>query len=180
MQPAEDRPAAPPPSGTSLAAQAAADMMQLPLRQARAVGAAVADPGRTMRQAAGGARAFARFAPAAWPAVRSSLSGNIGQQRRYTWTRVSLEDVKTIKREFGGTVNDVVLAAISSGFRALLLDRGEEPMPHEVPSLVPVSVRAPGEESGSGTRFLRWWQIFPSTSPTRWNDSPRSGRGSSR
>jgi WS/DGAT/MGAT family acyltransferase len=84
--------------------------------------------------------------------VRSSLSGNIGQQRRYAWTRASLEDIKTIKREFGGTVNDVVLAAISSGFRALLLSRGEEPQPHEVPSLVPVSVRVPGDERGFGNQ----------------------------
>ena len=152
VQPPEDPPAAQPPSAISLAAQAAADMMQLPLRQARALSAAVADPGRTIRQAVGGARAVARFAPSLWPAVRSSLSGNIGQQRRYAWTRASLEDVKTIKREFGGTVNDVVLAAISSGFRALLLDRGEEPEPHEVPSLVPVSVRAPGDESGFGNQ----------------------------
>ena len=45
-------------------------------------------------------------------------------------------------------MNDVFLAAISGGFRALLLARGEEPGPHEVRSLVPVSVRAPGEESG--------------------------------
>jgi len=49
-------------------------------------------------------------------------------------------------------VNDVVLAAISSGFRALLLDRGEQPEPHEVPSLVPVSVRAPGEEGSLGNQ----------------------------
>jgi len=75
------------------------------------------------------------------------LSGPIGQQRRYLWARASLDDVKTIKRELGGTVNDVVLAAISGGFRALLLAPGEEPEAHKVPSLVPVSVRAPGEES---------------------------------
>ncbi len=44
-------------------------------------------------------------------------------------------------------MNDVVLAAISSGFRSLLLSRGEQPEPHMVPSLVPVSLRAPGEEN---------------------------------
>src|SRR5208282_4734808 len=71
----------------------------------------------------------------------------IGRQRRYAWARASLQDVKTIKTELGGTVNDVVLAAISSGFRSLLLARGETPEPHMIPSLVPVSVRAPGEEN---------------------------------
>ena len=60
---------------------------------------------------------------------------------------MSLDDVKTIKQALGGTVNDVVLTAISGGFRALLLARGEQPGPHMVRSLVPVSVRAPGAES---------------------------------
>jgi diacylglycerol O-acyltransferase len=88
-----------------------------------------------------------RLVPSARPAARSSLSGPIGGQRRYAWARASLEDIKTIRRAFGGTVNDVVLAAISSGFRALLIAPGEQPEPHEVPSLVPVSMRASGQES---------------------------------
>ncbi|HTR90673.1 MAG TPA: wax ester/triacylglycerol synthase family O-acyltransferase [Trebonia sp.] len=157
-QPSDKPPAGPPPappappSSISLAALAAADLALLPLRQARALGAAVADPRGTIRGAAGLAQAVARFSPSLRSASPSSLSGDIGRRRRYAWTRASLEDIKTIKREFGGTVNDVVLAAISSGFRALLLDRGEEPTPHEVPSLVPVSIRPPGQQSGFGNR----------------------------
>src|SRR5262252_1184420 len=136
----------------SLIAAAAADMALLSIRDVRALSGAVTNPGQAIRQAAGVAQAVIRFSPSLWPAVGSSLSGNIGQQRRYTWTRASLQDVKTIKRVFGGTVNDVVLAAISSGFRALLLDRGEQPEPHEVPSLVPVSVRARGDEGSLGNQ----------------------------
>ena len=60
--------------------------------------------------------------------------------------------MKLIKRELGGTVNNVVLAAISGGFRALLLARGEQPGAHMVRSLVPVSVRAPGEENVYGNQ----------------------------
>ena len=58
-----------------------------------------------------------------------------------------LDDIRMIKRHLGGTVNDAVLAAISAGFRTLLLNRHEVPVAHQVPSLVPVSLRAPGEES---------------------------------
>jgi len=134
------------PSSLQMAAQAAVDMVVLPVRETLAVGRATTDPGSALRQAAGAARAFAKLAPALWPATGSSLSGQIGRQRRYTWARASLGDVKKIKRKLGGTVNDVVLAAISGGFRALLLARGEQPEPHMVRSLVPVSVRAPGEE----------------------------------
>ena len=145
---ADDRTVGAEPSPLSLAAQAALDIVVLPVREAFALSGIVAhDPGAAIRQAAGTVRAIAKLAPALWPATGSSLSGQIGQQRRYTWARASLDDVKKIKRELGGTVNDVVLAAISGGFRALLLARGEQPEPHMVRSLVPVSVRAVGEEN---------------------------------
>ena len=144
---AENRTVGAEPSALRLAAQAMLDMALLPVRDAAALGGAVARPGDTVRQAADTMHAIVKLAPSLWPVASSSLSGQIGQQRRYTWARASLDDVKEIKRELGGTVNDVVLAAISGGFRALLLARGEEPEPHKVPSLVPVSLRAPGEES---------------------------------
>jgi len=135
------------PSPLFLAVEAALDMVLLPVREAATLTGALAHPGRTVRQTTDTVRAIAKLAPSLWPANRSSLSGPISQQRRYTWARASLDDVKTIKRELGGTVNDVVLAAISGGFRALLLARGEHPEPHMLPSLVPVSVRTPGQES---------------------------------
>jgi diacylglycerol O-acyltransferase len=135
------------PSSLSLAAQAVLDMVMMPVREATAIGGALTDPGRVVQQVADTARALTKMAPSVLPATSSSLSGPIGQQRRYTWARASLADIKTIKGEFGGTVNDVVLAAISGGFRALLLSRGEDPQPFMIPSMVPVSVRAPGEES---------------------------------
>ena len=135
------------PSSLTLAADAALDMVRLPVRQARALGDLLSKPADAARQAALTARAVLKLAPAAVPASGSSLSGPIGRQRRYAWARASLDDIKTIKRTLGGTVNDVVLAAISSGYRSLLLARGEQPGPHMVPSLVPVSLRAPGEEN---------------------------------
>ena len=143
----DERPLVPEPSPVELAVQAALDTVVLPAQEALELRGAVADPQAAMRRAGDMARAFANLTPALSPATGSSLSGHIGRQRRYTWARASLDDVKTIKRALGGTVNDVVLAAISGGFRALLLARGEEPGPHMVRSLVPVSVRAPGEEN---------------------------------
>lgn len=134
------------PSALALAGRAAVDLGLLPLQVARAVRDAAVHPVRSLRSVAETAVATGKLAAAARPAAGSSLSGPIGQQRRYAWARASLSDIKAIKNTLGGTVNDVVLAAVSSGFRALLLDRGEEPRPHTVPSLVPVSVRAAGNE----------------------------------
>jgi diacylglycerol O-acyltransferase / wax synthase len=143
----DDRAVGPEPSGLQLAADAALDMVLTPLREATALTSGlVASPENARRQVAETVRAAARFIPALWPAPGSSLSGNIGKQRRYTLARASLDDVKAIKRKHGATVNDVVLAAISGGFRQLLLARGEEPQARTLPSLVPVSTRAAGEE----------------------------------
>jgi diacylglycerol O-acyltransferase / wax synthase len=144
---ADDRSVGAEPSGLQLAAEAALDMVLIPVREAVAVtGAIAADPQNALRQVTETVRGAAKLVPSLWPAPGSSLSGNIGRQRRYTLARASLDDVKTIKRKLGGTVNDVVLAAISGGFRELLLARGEEPQARMVPSLVPVSTRAAGEE----------------------------------
>jgi WS/DGAT/MGAT family acyltransferase len=152
--PAPDtRPVPAEPSGLALAASAAVDMVTRSAGGARALVDALSRPGGTIRQASRTARAVVRLASSAWPATGSSLSGPIGRQRRYVWARAPLAEVKTIRQELGGTVNDVVLAAISSGFRALLISRGEGPEPHMVPSLIPVSLSAPGEASGYGNRF---------------------------
>jgi WS/DGAT/MGAT family acyltransferase len=143
----DDRTVAAEPSGLELAARAMLSAALLPVRDGGALKRALADPGVLARQAADASRGVAQLARALWPAPGSSLTGPIGRPRRYAWARASLDDVKSIKRELGGTVNDVFLAAISSGFRALLLARGEEPAPSMVPSLVPVSLRNEGEES---------------------------------
>ena len=148
----DDRAPGAEPSPLELAAEAILDDVVLPLREALALSSAASHPGGAIRQAADAVRGFAELAPAAWPATGSSLSGPIGKERRFTWVRASLDDVKLIKRELGGTVNDVVLAAITGGFRALLLARGEQPGPHMVRSLVPVSVRVPGEENVYGNQ----------------------------
>jgi WS/DGAT/MGAT family acyltransferase len=143
----DERAVAGAPSSLSLAAQATLDMVLMPVREAAALGGALTNPGAAVQQVTDMARAVLRMASSLLPATGSSLSGPIGQQRRYTWARASLDDVKTIKGKLGGTVNDVVLAAISGAFRELLLSRGEEPAPFMIPSLVPVSLRAPGEEN---------------------------------
>ena len=147
LPPAGEQPVPGEPSGYSLLAVAMLDLALRTARAAAAVTEVVRRPGEAVGQSAELAQAVARLASSARPAAESSLSGPIGRQRRYTWARASLDDVKKIKNELGGTVNDVVLAAIASGFRALLLARGEQPGPHMVPSLVPVSLRASGEEN---------------------------------
>jgi WS/DGAT/MGAT family acyltransferase len=95
------------------------------------------------------------------PLHRASIDGPIGPHRRWEWARSTLTDVKHVRRVFGGTVNDVVLAAITTGFRELLLGRGEVVDGHTVRSLVPVSVRPPGERGVFNNRVSAVFADLP-------------------
>ena len=149
--PDAERPAAvewepePGQSVASLVADGVRDAVTWPLRQLTAAPdllRRLGTPGELLgfgRGLTGSARRLA--APAA-----SSLNGPIGPHRRWDWTTASLSEVKQIRRTHGGTVNDVLLAAITRAFRDLLEDRGELSDGLVVRSLVPVSVR--GQDEG--------------------------------
>jgi WS/DGAT/MGAT family acyltransferase len=74
------------------------------------------------------------------------LNGPIGPHRRYDWAETSVDDIKRVRKGLGGTFNDVVLAAITGGFRTLLESRGE-PVDRVLRTMVPVSVR-PRDDRG--------------------------------
>ncbi|WP_304442555.1 wax ester/triacylglycerol synthase domain-containing protein, partial [Mycobacterium sp. E3198] len=74
---------------------------------------------------------------AVWPAGRLPASPVM---RRYGTVRVPAADVDKVCRKFGVTVNDVALAAITEGFRRVLLRRGEEPRADSLRTLVPAPV----------------------------------------
>ncbi len=76
------------------------------------------------------------------PAATSSLAGPVSTMRRYSAAQVSLGDVEAICHEFGVTVNDVALTAITDSFRAALVRRGERPRRNSLRTLVPVSIRS--------------------------------------
>jgi WS/DGAT/MGAT family acyltransferase len=110
---------------------------------------------------AGGAKAMLAAAPALRPST-SSLTGPIGPHRVWSWARVSLGDVKKVRTALGGTVNDVVLTLITNGYRALLEGRDETiAADRVVRTMVPVSVRAPGEKGEYNNRVSAVFARLP-------------------
>ena len=93
--------------------------------------------------------------------VELGLNGPLGPRRDWRWVRADLDAVKAVKRRFGGTVNDVVLAAIAGGFRALLLSRGQSVDGRTVRTLVPVSTRHPDEHGTLGNRVSAVFADLP-------------------
>ncbi|HYI19127.1 MAG TPA: wax ester/triacylglycerol synthase family O-acyltransferase [Solirubrobacteraceae bacterium] len=93
-------------------------------------------------------------------APRTSLTAPLGKHRRLATVEVPLEQVKAIKRAIGGTVNDVLLTAVSGGLRALLVARGETP-PAGMRAMVPVNVRDPDADDALGNRISSLFVELP-------------------
>ena len=81
-----------------------------------------------------------------------SLEGTIGPHRVWAHSSATIDDVRRIRKSLGGTLNDVVLAAVTNGYRELLLSRGEDVDNAVVRTLVPVSVRPSGAEHETANR----------------------------
>src|SRR5207237_9506778 len=60
-------------------------------------------------------------------APRSVINGPTGTSRAYVFTRFPLDDFKLVKQVFGGTINDVVLAAVAAGVRHYLAAHEVDP-----------------------------------------------------
>lgn len=136
----------PRPSTAVLIAGSLLGLALNPVRQVRALVGALRQPKAFARRVIGTARGLGSLSSALRPGPPSSLSGPLSAHRRFTWTYAAVTDVKNVRRALGGTFNDVVLAAITGGFRSLLLARGEMPQTDSVRTLIPVNVRSPGDE----------------------------------
>ena len=85
-------------------------------------------------------------APALPPtsAPRTPWNRPITPHRRFAYTTVSLDDAKTIRRAFGCTFNDVVMALCSGTLRRYLIMHDALPAESLI-AMVPVSVRSGSE-----------------------------------
>ncbi|RIJ70907.1 wax ester/triacylglycerol synthase family O-acyltransferase [Nakamurella silvestris] len=79
------------------------------------------------------------------PAPRSPLNVPVSGQRRFAAVSVDLAAVKKIRKVHSGTVNDVILTALTGALRSWLLARGEPVTAGTtVRAMLPVSIREEG------------------------------------
>ena len=156
-QPAPEQPPPwtplPVPSSSTLVADAALRMARQPVASAAAVGRALRHPARTLRRGASIARGVADLVSVVRPTDTHGLTGRVGPHRQWTWSEASLEDVMAIREQLGGTVNDILLAAITAGYRTFLLSRGQAIGDgDQLRTVVPVSVRDPSDPATHANR----------------------------
>ena len=111
------------------------------------------------------AKALGTFICGSFGAPPSSLNLPIGPLRRFETVLADLDEIKRIKNSLGGTVNDVVLAAVAGGLRRLLKGRGELVDDVELRAMVPVSVRADSDRGSLGNQVASVWAALPVYEP---------------
>ncbi len=98
-------------------------------------------PTEAIRSFASTGQGLLRIAERLVSAPASPIEGTIGPHRAWAHSSATIDDVRRVRTSLGGTLNDVVLAAVTRGYRELLLARGDDPATAHVRTLVPVSVR---------------------------------------
>lgn len=84
----------------------------------------------------------------------------IGPNRRFAMAEVPVADAKAVKNALGGTVNDVVLAAVAGSLRKLLEHRGERPE-GSLRAMVPVSTRDASKQMALGNQVSMFFVDLP-------------------
>jgi diacylglycerol O-acyltransferase / wax synthase len=141
------------PSSAQLLADALLERATVPGEIARGVRAALRGP----RQLAGKlGEALTGVGAMAWAGLTaappSPFNVRIGPHRRFTWVEAELGELKAIKDALGGTVNDVVLAAVTGALARYMRRHGHETEGVTLTAMVPVSVRADIERGALGNR----------------------------
>jgi WS/DGAT/MGAT family acyltransferase len=150
------------PSRAQLFGEALVERATIPGEVVRSVGAILRGPRRVLRGALDAAVGVGAMAWAGLgPAPSTPYNQPIGPHRRFTWVRANLADLKAIKNELGGTVNDVVLATVAGGLGAHLRRRGRKTDGLELKALVPVSVRSDVERGALGNRVAAMMAPLP-------------------
>ena len=150
------------PSRMQLLGEALVERGTIPAEITRSVRAVFRGPRRI---AAGVRDAAVGVGAMAWaglnPAPPSPYNRSIGPHRRFTWVRADLNELKAIKNELGGTVNDVVLATVAGALGKHLRRRGQRTDGLELKAMIPVSVRADVERGALGNKVAAMMAPLP-------------------
>ncbi|MBI5310593.1 MAG: wax ester/triacylglycerol synthase family O-acyltransferase [Actinobacteria bacterium] len=159
QQPASEWQPAPPPRRRDMLASALAPAGGAnPLRD---IGRVFASPRKAAKLGSDSMRSFMPIGRSLIARHDSPLNGPIGPRRRWVNASADLAEIKAIGRSLGGTVNDVVLAAVTGGIRDLLIARGERLDGFDARSMVPVSIRTVDEQGRHDNRVSAMFVELP-------------------
>lgn len=115
--------------------------------------ATVTHPERAIGFAGKGVGAVGKIALMS-PDPRTALKGPLGVVKGAAWTRpVELAELKAIGKVLGGTINDVMMTAVSGGVRRYLRSRKQPVDGVSIRAMMPVNLLPPGAAPPGGNHF---------------------------
>ena len=107
-------------------------------------------------------RAMGKALGAGWlkNASKTPLNARIGPNREFKWMKVDLDEAKSVKNAFGGTINDVVLTTVAGAVRKYFLAHDVAVDQLDFRVMAPVSVRSDGDQS-LGNQVAMWLLDLP-------------------
>jgi diacylglycerol O-acyltransferase / wax synthase len=157
----------PEPGDAELLASALVERATQPAELLRGARALVRGPRQALSAARDAVGAAGAFAGKGLAAPDSPLNNEIGSHRRFAWVRADLGDLKRVKGEHGGTVNDVVLAVVSGALGKHLRELGHDTSELTLRAMVPVSVRPPEGHGQLGNQVSAMMAPLPV-----WSEDP--------
>jgi WS/DGAT/MGAT family acyltransferase len=157
----------PEPSDGQVLAEALVERVTSPAELARGARAIVRGPRRAARAAVDALEAAGALARAGVAAPASPFNVDIGPYRRFATVDVALAELKRIKNSAGGTVNDVVLAAVAGALGRYLRGHGHAIQDLELRAMVPISVRSDEQHGALGNQVSSYMAPLPI-----WCDDP--------
>lgn len=139
------------PSGAQAAAAAFVGPAG-PLKPLRDLARGVRDPRRALGLATHTARNVLPIGRALLTANDSPLNGEIGPGRIWRTTELDLAKVKLAGTLHGGTVNDIVLTAVTAGLRSFMRAADVDLTSVSTRTMVPVSVRREDQKGDTSNR----------------------------
>jgi WS/DGAT/MGAT family acyltransferase len=149
--------ARPEPTDFRLLEEALRERLTSPREIVRGVRHALRGPRKLLREIG----ATTKMVGAGLSAPHSVFNVDIGPHRRFAMTQADLGELKRVKDQHGGTVNDVILSIVAGGLGRYLRARGHETEGLELRAMVPVSVRAADERGALGNRITAMMAPLP-------------------
>ena len=96
------------------------------------------------------------------PAVTAPFNaGLVSARRSLAWTSFAFEDLREIRRALGGTINDVVLTALSQGVAEYLQHHKEQVNDQFLRIMCPVNVRTEDKKGALGNQVSAIFPMLP-------------------
>lgn len=88
-------------------------------------------------------------------------AGTVGPKRKLAWARYDFDDFRTVRKAFGGTINDIALTVVTEAVARYLDFHKHETRGQYLRMMCPVNVRREDESGSIGNRVSGMYPVVP-------------------